>query len=112
MKLAKEEMEAGDFPSALKAARAVSRPARTARRSDLVTQAAELVKEVSALDKEFKGVAEAELALSVNPEDPGANLALGRFLCHIRGDWDTGLPLLVKGGNAPLKAAAERELID
>jgi serine/threonine protein kinase len=48
--------------------------------------------------------------LKANPDDPAANLAVGRFLCLFKNEWNKGLPLLAKGGNAPLSAAAALDL--
>ena len=42
--------------------------------------------------------------------DAARNLAVGRFRCFVRGDWDGGLPLLAKGSDDALRAAAERDL--
>lgn len=44
-----------------------------------------------------------------NPGDRDAGAAVGRFLCFIKGDWDTGLPLLAGGGPAQLRDVAERD---
>ncbi len=48
----------------------------------------------------------ASATLAGNPDDPAANLALGRFLCLAKGDWDKGLPLLAKGNAGALSRAA------
>jgi hypothetical protein len=45
-----------------------------------------------------------------NPDDPVANLEIGRFLCFVKGSWDLGLSFIVKGSDQPLKALAEKEL--
>ncbi|HLX59850.1 MAG TPA: hypothetical protein VKX17_01090 [Planctomycetota bacterium] len=44
------------------------------------------------------------------PDDPEANLLLGRFLCASRGEWIPGLLFLAKGSDAALKAAALKDL--
>ncbi|HZK81381.1 MAG TPA: hypothetical protein VFC46_09950, partial [Humisphaera sp.] len=41
------------------------------------------------------------------PDDPAANLAVGSYLCFYKGEWDKGLPMLVKGSDANLKQVAE-----
>lgn len=48
--------------------------------------------------------------LAANPADPAANLAVGKYLCLIRGDWAAGLPMLGKGTDPALKAIAAKEL--
>jgi hypothetical protein len=44
------------------------------------------------------------------PNDPAANLAVGRYTCFVKGDWDGGLPMLANGTDATLKAQAALEL--
>ena len=48
--------------------------------------------------------------LKTHPNDPDANLLAGRYHCLVRGSFDKGLPLLAKGRDPSLKAAAEAEL--
>jgi len=48
--------------------------------------------------------------LKAAPEDPAANLAVGRYYCFVKGDWHGGLPHLAKGSDAGLKALAAQEL--
>ena len=43
------------------------------------------------------------------PDDPAANLSVGYHLCFVRGNWDAGLPNLLKGSDPALKALAEKE---
>ncbi|MEK6234199.1 MAG: NPCBM/NEW2 domain-containing protein, partial [Planctomycetales bacterium] len=44
------------------------------------------------------------------PNDPAANLALGRFYCFDKGDWDVGLPMLALGEDEVLREAAQLDL--
>jgi serine/threonine protein kinase/formylglycine-generating enzyme required for sulfatase activity len=44
--------------------------------------------------------------LQTKPDDPSANLAWGRYLCFVLGDWETGLPHLAKGSDPLLKEFA------
>jgi hypothetical protein len=48
--------------------------------------------------------------LKAAPDDPAANLAMGRHLCFIKGDWTRGLAFLARGGDPPLRALAAQEL--
>jgi hypothetical protein len=48
--------------------------------------------------------------LRTSPADPGANLAVGRYLCIELGAWERGLPLLALGSDPKLSALAKREL--
>jgi hypothetical protein len=47
--------------------------------------------------------------LKTTPEDPAANLAVGRYACFIKGDWARGLPMLAAGSDPTLKALAAQE---
>ncbi len=59
---------------------------------------------------EFAKVAGAARALKVDPDDPKANLAMGRFACFVKGDWAAGLPRLAKGGDGALRELAGMSL--
>lgn len=48
--------------------------------------------------------------LKANPVDPEANLAAGRFLCLIKGDWQKGLPMLALSRDAACKPLAATEI--
>jgi serine/threonine-protein kinase len=67
-------------------------------------------KTVRELQTKFEAVKEQAAKLRNKPADPEANLAMGRFVCFEKADWDRGLPMLAKGSNAALKALAQKEL--
>ena len=48
--------------------------------------------------------------LKASPEDPAANLEVGRYLCFYRWNWKAGLVNLTHGSDQTLRAIAEREL--
>ena len=58
--------------------------------------------------------------LKTDPDAAAANLQVGQYLAYLNGDWQRGLPLLVKGGHPIAKqeaaaaddAAAQRKLAD
>ncbi|MEI7837917.1 MAG: hypothetical protein WCK05_16060, partial [Planctomycetota bacterium] len=50
------------------------------------------------------------LNVATNPSNTSTHLAVGRFYCFIKGDWEKGLPHLASGNDAALKALAEREM--
>jgi hypothetical protein len=54
-----------------------------------------------------KSARDAAATLSSNPNDPAANLAMGRFQALIRGDWDRGVRLLARSNDAGLKLLAQ-----
>ena len=48
--------------------------------------------------------------LKANPDDPDANLIVGKYACFFRGLWEKNLSLLTKGSDTRLKALADDEL--
>jgi S1-C subfamily serine protease len=50
--------------------------------------------------------------LAANPDDAEANLAVGKYVCFVRGDWATGLPMLAKCSDVKIKQAAGDDLAD
>lgn len=66
----------------------------------LLTAAGQDVKVLDAVKK-------AELKLAEKPDDPEANLTLGKYLAFVKGDWEGAIPHLSMGSDAILKAAAE-----
>ncbi len=68
---------------------------------------------VQNLDKLAEACAKVKAAnetLEKNPTDPQANLAVGKHLCFVKGDWEQGVPMLALCGDAGLKAAAEKDI--
>ncbi len=49
-------------------------------------------------------------ALRKNPGDPEANLAVGQFLCFVKNDWQTGLPMMAHGNDDRLKRVLDVEI--
>jgi hypothetical protein len=69
-----------------------------------------LGRDLPLLQREHSIVKSHRKTLEEKPDDPAANLAVGRFLCLVADEWEKGLPLLAKGSDAALKALAEKEL--
>jgi len=84
--------------------------ARKAVEKELITQAQGRITEVSELVKAYENVKEAAEVLEKTPDDPEANLAVGKYKCFVKGDWDKGLLMLALGKDETLKALAKREL--
>jgi WD40 repeat protein len=60
--------------------------------------------------KEFIAVHPAMDVLRDRPDDPAANLTVGRFHCLVKGDWDRGVLLLARGSDGRLKQIARLDL--
>lgn len=68
------------------------------------------VAEIESLQKAFVSVRVARQKLETTAEDPEANLIDGKYLCFLKGDWDTGLKRLTKCSDLSLKTLAEKDL--
>lgn len=84
--------------------------ARKVKNKDLFKQINEQSERLAALQSDFLASEKAAKLLVDNPNDAAANLAYGKFLAISKNDWEQALPLLVKGGDPALKAAAEADL--
>jgi len=86
--------------------------ARKGRDGQLVKRVVARNKEVEELAEAYAQVAHALVTLKEIPDHPEANLAVGKYHCFVRGDWDRGLPKLALGSDEPLKKLAMMELGD
>lgn len=84
--------------------------ARKAREKELIAQAQGRIAEIAELVKAYEDVKAAKVTLEKTPDDPEANLTVGKYLCFVKGDWDRGLPMLALGKDDALKALAQQEL--
>jgi WD40 repeat protein len=84
--------------------------ARKAQRVALHEDVQAKVRQVAELRADYDRRKSAAATLATNPNDPDANSAMGKSLCFIKGSWDSGLPMLARGSDAPLKSLAGKEL--
>jgi hypothetical protein len=56
-----------------------------------------------------EAVKKAEATLKENPDNPDANLAIGKYLAFSKGEWDQAIPCLAKGSDPFYQALAEKE---
>lgn len=106
-----DELVAVDlYDLADKASAAALQDARKANDPNLITRATNRAKEVGEVKSLFQTMKSSLQTLAKTPDDPGANLEMGKFLCFGKGSWDLGLRFLVKGSDPNLKANAEKEL--
>lgn len=84
-----------------------------ARKSTIVslfTQLSNRARDIVEAKSLYQGMKSTLETLAKTPDDPSANLEMGKFLCFVKGSWDLGLRFVVKGSDAGLKGLAEREL--
>jgi hypothetical protein len=84
--------------------------ARRVRDTDLIKTIALFRNGIALQAKLAKEVETARTKLQDDPDDAGAHLTVGKYLCLFQDDWQGGLPHLVKGSDADLQAVAKREL--
>jgi hypothetical protein len=99
-----------DFETSGKLAEMALSEARKLRDADYVKSVDARSKEIEALGRAFLEMKAKAARLEEAPTDPEANLAVGRYLCLVKGDWENGLPMLALGSDAALKAVAARDL--
>jgi hypothetical protein len=109
-KLADECILRGKPELAVSAATLTDAAAKLAKDEKFASFTADRLSNIRLLQAEAAKTAPAVAKLEKAPNDPDANLAVGRFLCLWRGDWRQGLPLLVKGSDTALKELAAQEL--
>lgn len=56
-----------------------------------------------------EAVKKAEATLKESPDNPDANLVLGKYLAFSKGDWDLAIPCLAKGSDPFYQALADKE---
>ena len=103
-----QAVEIDDFTTATRLATALSTVKGLASQ-----QSAEVQKrgnEIKVFRREFESLAPQREILKKIPNDPAANLALGRYNCFTRDRWALGLPMLARGSDAALKAIAARDI--
>jgi hypothetical protein len=104
---AKRADDYGLAERAVKFARAVSQ----AMRNNLAIKTAQAqAEQVEELRKQYQDLQGAFETLQKTPQDPEARLAVGKYECLGKGDWDRGLPLLASAGESPLAALARKDL--
>jgi formylglycine-generating enzyme required for sulfatase activity len=108
--LAGEALENNLFDLANKAVKNAEKFAKKNKDKEQTQEAKEIKSQIAEQEKAFKQTAKALQSLKDNPDDPAINLTCGRYHCLTRGEWEKGLPLLVKSGDQTLSALAAKEL--
>ncbi len=110
LELAREAAGREAFDDALQAARSAETAAQKAREIALVTRVKDMIAGIGELQAQSRSVQAHKATLEKKPDDAVANQEVGLFLCLVKGEWEKGLPHLVKAADAPLKALAAKDL--
>lgn len=70
----------------------------------------EVSEDIKTIQQQFESVRDQLRVLLEDPDDPQANLAVGKFRCFSRNEWGTGLKNLAKGSDQTLREIATLEL--
>jgi hypothetical protein len=103
-------IKSDDFDIAEQLAKVALDASRKARDGQLVRQVTAKADELEDLASAYRAIQYLLAILRDNPHDPRANLAVGRFYCFRKRDWDKGIPMLARGSDAVLSALAQRDL--
>ncbi|MBP5232460.1 MAG: LamG domain-containing protein, partial [Planctomycetes bacterium] len=107
-----QAIKADDYATAKEAAKLAGYASRKAKDKEVYDKTKDLGKIVKDAETSFFAARSAFKALKDNPDDPNANLAFGRYMCFVKGDWDTGLAHLEKGSDKTLAELAAKDFGD
>lgn len=107
---AQRAAQADDYKSAQEFAEIAELAAK--KDAETLKSAKALRKQIEQQAAEHKQLAAHHEALQADALDVAANLAVGRFLCFRKQDWQQGLPYLAIAKGTPLGEVAAAELVD
>ena len=104
-----EELMARDDYIAASRLTAILRPLAESDQATL-QRLQSLARQVELERNEWTAVTKHQEKLKAAPDDPAASLAVGRYFCFIKGDWNRGLPMLAKAADPTIQAVAKAEI--
>ncbi len=105
-----QAITANDYASASKLAALAESLGQQSSNAHLAWQSKFLADETARCAAEFERVKQFATTLQDRPEDPAANLAMGKFICFFKNNWSVGLPMLARGDDAQLKPVVNQEI--
>jgi hypothetical protein len=84
--------------------------ARSKRDAALNRDLAQRTGKINEQEKLWEEAKKAAAKLKTLPNDAASNHKLGTYRVFVKGDWETGLPMLAKGPFSPLRKTAELDL--
>ena len=110
LELIDQAVEKDDFVAAKYLGSLALGAARKGRDGQLVKQVVARNKEVEEAAEAHAEIKDALLRLEDNPVDPDANLAVARYYCFVKANWNRGVPMLALSPDGKLKELAVKEL--
>jgi WD40 repeat protein len=108
--LADEALEADHYEQAARLVQSAEKAARLSKDLPLVLSVQKYERGIEAARQQFARLRPLADRLRKDPDDPEANLAMGRYLGLLKGEWERGLFLLAQGSDASLRRLAQRDL--
>jgi hypothetical protein len=108
--VADELVAADEYAAAEKLTTQAMALARKAKEVPVVTRLDSKIREMGEAKQRWEKGQRARDALAADPASPAANLAVGRYLCFVKGQWESGLQNLVRAGDGPLKTLCLRDI--
>jgi WD40 repeat protein len=105
-----EAMANDNYTVAGELVKAAEESATKSKNLQLVARVDKRTQEVEQAKKEFGRMQKFVDILDKAPDDPGANAEMGRYFCLVKGNWERGLPMLVKGQDKVFLDIAKRDL--
>ena len=101
-----DEVSREDFDQASRLSKLALDAARKSRDNAVLKLAVDRDKRLATEQQQWQAMQAAFNTLKQQPDDPAANLLVGRNLCFVKGEWERGLAMLAKGSDAVLKDLA------
>ncbi len=102
--------DADEYALALKLCESARSFAQKAKQFPLAKDLTAKIEAIKRRQIAFQEYRAAWAVLDKSPTEPAANLATGRHLCFVKGDWDSGVPKLALGSDTALKDVAVKDL--
>lgn len=99
-----------DFPLVNRLGKMALQSAQRAKLAALVRQISMRMETTAAIEDAHAMLKTEFAALEKDSADPEANLAVGKYYCLVKDEWQKGLPMLELGADATLKQLAGMEL--
>jgi hypothetical protein len=109
-KLIEKAVEEDDFETVSRLYETAAATARSAHEWDLAREIVARNREIEEVAAAHAAIDDAVTLLKLDPVDPEANLAVGKYHCLIKGNWSRGLPMLALGNDEKLKELSVKEL--
>ena len=110
MAFVEERLRADDYDLAMKSLKIAQSAAAKTRIAANVAIVSTRIKEMDSIRKANDRVKQDRATLKDMPDDPAANMSVGKFVCFFKGDWMMGLPMLAKGLDPKIQSLAKQDL--